>query len=40
MPLETMWMDLEGIRLQEISQTEKDKCHEISLLCGILKKKI
>ena len=35
----TMWVDLEGIILSEISQTEKDKCHGISLKCEILKKK-
>ena len=32
-------MDLEGIMISEISQTEKDKYHMISLTCGILKKK-
>ena len=32
-------MDLEAIRLSEISQTEKDKYHMISLTRGILKKK-
>ena len=26
------WMDLEGVRLIEISQTEKDKCCVISLV--------
>ena len=31
----TMWMDLEGIMLREISQTEKDKYCMISLVCGI-----
>ena len=31
----TTWMDLEGIRLSEISQTQKDKYHMISLICGI-----
>ena len=31
----TTWMDLEGIMLSEISQSEKDKCHMISLICGI-----
>ena len=35
----TTWMDLEGIMLSEISQTEKDKYYMISLICGILKKK-
>ena len=29
------WMDLEGIVLSEISQTEKDKFHMISLTHGI-----
>ena len=27
-PFETTWMDLEGIMLSEISQTEKDKYHD------------
>lgn len=31
----TKWMDLEGIMLNEVSQTEKDKQHVISLICGI-----
>ena len=30
-------MDLKGIMLSEISQTEKDKHCMISLICGILK---
>ena len=29
------WMDLEGIMLSEISQTEKDKYCMRSLICGI-----
>ena len=29
------WMDLEIIILSEISQTEIDKYHMISLICGI-----
>ena len=33
-PLET-WMDLDGIRLSKISQTEKDKYHMIPLICEI-----
>ena len=33
--LMAMWMDLEGIMLNEISQTEKDKYHMISFICGI-----
>ena len=31
---QTTWMDLEGIMLSEISQTEKDKYHMISFTCG------
>ena len=34
-PFMTTWMDLEGIMLSEISQTEKDKYHMIALICGI-----
>ena len=34
LPFEATWIDLEIIIL---SQTEKDKCHMISLTCGILK---
>ena len=30
-PFATTWMDLGVIMLDEISQTEKDKCHIISL---------
>ena len=30
-----IWMDLEGIMLSEISQTEKDKYCMISLICGV-----
>ena len=37
LPFATTWMDLEGIMLSEISQTEKDKYCVISLICGILK---
>ena len=32
LPFTTTWMDLEGIMLSEISQSEKDKYHMISLL--------
>ena len=39
LPFITTWMDLEGIMLSEISKTEKDKYHTISLICGILKMK-
>ena len=31
----TAWMDLENIMLSEINQSEKDKYHMISLICGI-----
>ena len=30
------WMELEGIMLSKISQSEKDNYHMISLICGIL----
>ena len=29
------WMDLETTILSEVSQEEKDKCHMISLMCGM-----
>ena len=35
LPFVTVWMDMENIMLSEISQSEKDKCHIISLMCGI-----
>ena len=35
MPLAATWTDPEIIILSEISQTEKDKFHMISLICGI-----
>ena len=31
----TTWMNLEGIMLSEVRQTEKDKYHIISLISGI-----
>ena len=34
-PFAIVWMDLENIMLSEISQSEKDKYHMISLICGI-----
>ena len=35
LPFATVWIDLENIMLSEISQSEKDKYHMISLICGI-----
>ena len=35
MPFAVTWMDLEITILTEVSQTEKDKYHMISLTCGI-----
>ena len=35
LPLATAWMDLKNIMLSEISQSEKDKYHMISLIHGI-----
>ena len=35
LPFEAMWMDLESILLSEVSQTEKDKYHMISLIRGV-----
>ena len=35
MPFAATWMDLEIVILGEVSQTEKDKYHMISLIWGI-----
>ena len=35
LPFAATWMDLEGIMLNEINQTDKDKYYLISLICGI-----
>ena len=35
MPFAATWMGLEIIILSAISQTDKDKYHMISLMCGI-----
>ena len=35
MPFASTWMELQIIKLSEVSQTEKDKYHMISLICGI-----
>ena len=32
LPLATMWMELEGIMVSEISKSEKDKYHMTSLI--------
>ena len=37
MPFEATLMDLEITILSEVSQTEEDKYHMISLICGTLK---
>ena len=35
MPFAATWVDLEMIILSEVNQTEIDKYHMISLICGI-----
>ena len=40
MPFTTTWMDLEGIMLSELNQTEKYKHCMISLTCGIKNKQM
>ena len=35
LPFMTTWIDIEGIVLSKISETEKDQYHTISLVCGI-----
>ena len=35
LPFATVWIELENIMLSEISQSEKDKYHMISLIRGI-----
>ena len=35
MPFTATWMQLEITILGEVSQKEKDKCHMLSLTCGI-----
>ena len=35
LPFVTVWMDLENIKLSEINQSEKNKYHVISVICGI-----
>ena len=35
MPFAAVWIDLEIVILSEVNQTEKDKYHTISPVCGI-----
>ena len=35
LPTATAWMDLESIMLNEISHSEKNNYHMISLICGV-----
>ena len=35
MSFAAMWMDLESVIMSEVSQTEKEKYHMISLIYGI-----
>ena len=35
MPFAVTWMDTESVLLSEVSQTEKEKYHMISLIYGI-----
>ena len=39
LPFATTWMELENIILSQISQSEKDKYHMISLTCGTYENK-
>ena len=38
LPTATTWMDLETAILSEVSQTQKDKCHVISLMWNLKSK--
>ena len=40
MPFAATWTDLESVILSEVSQTEKEKYHMASLICGIWKEMI
>ena len=35
LPFATTWMQLECVMVSKLSQSEKDKYHMISLMCGI-----
>ena len=37
MPFEKTWMDLESLTLSEVSQTEKDKYHDITNMWNLKK---
>ena len=39
LPFATMWMELEGIMLSKMSQSEKDKYHMISLMWNLRNKR-
>lgn len=39
LPFATTWVELEGIKLSDVSQAKKDKYHTISLIRGIKKTK-
>ena len=38
LPFATVWMDLEGIMLSEISQSEKDKYHDLTYMFNLKNK--
>ena len=35
LPFAATWMDLESVVLSDVNQTEKEKYHTTSLICGI-----
>ena len=35
LPFTSTWIELEGIMLSEINQSEKNNYHMVSLVCGI-----
>ena len=39
MPFAATWMDLNIIILGEVGQTDRDRYHVMSLICGLKKKK-